>query len=716
MKKDLARLFSPRAVAIIGASQDLASASGQPAAHLKSHGYRGAIYPINPKYPEIAGYKAYPAVGELPEIPDLALILVNAARVPAVLRECGEKGIPFVIIFSSGFAETGAEGRQLQREVSALAEQYGIGVVGPNVQGMMNIPDNVYAGFGQPFMTGPFRSGPISMISQSGGFGYSMAGRAEEAGLGFCKIMSIGNEAGLSSIDFMQYFVDDPGTRIIVSYIEGLRDAHRLAEVGAAALRRRKPMLIWKVGKTEFGQKAAAAHTSNLGGNSTLYEAAFKQHGMIPLDDVQDLIDYSKAFLYGRLPAGNRVAVVSSSGGAGVVLADQCAQSGLELPSLSAASIRKLQQLLPSFSSMGNPIDATPALYAGPSGHERVRQVLQIVLDDPGIDSLILSLGALQGALATRVAEQIVELNRGTAKPVFVAWSARERLITDVYRLLEDARIPVYQTPVRCGRSLGVVARFTAACSRAETARGASVLTLERPAVRSALRTKHRHDAYVSEHAAKCLLQDYGISATREELACDQPSARLIAQRIGYPVALKVQSPDVPHKTEAGAVRLGITSDEELDLAYRDILENVRRHNPLARIEGVLVQEMVQDAVEVILGIVNNPQFGPAIMFGLGGIFVEILKDVAFRFAPVSHAVALEMIREIKAYPILEGARGRARADVEALATTITRLSALAIDLKDEVAALDINPLFVFPLAGGVKAGDALITLCNRSP
>lgn len=704
--KDLERLFSPKAIAVVGASPSPTSISGQPVAHLKSHGYRGSIYPVNPKHQEIGGYRTYPAVGELPEKPDLALILVNAARVPAVLRECGEKGIPFAIIFSSGFTETGDEGTRLQQQVSAIAAQYGIGVVGPNCQGMMNIPENVFAGFGNPFKREPFRPGPISMVSQSGGFGYSMVGLAEEAGLGFRRIVSIGNEAGLSSIDFMHHFVEDAGTRLVVGYIEGLRDAHRLLEVGSAALQRKKPILIWKVGRTEIGQKAAAAHTGNLGGENALYEAAFKQKGMIQIGDLQDLVDYGKAFLYGKHPRSNRVAVVSVSGGAGVVLADQCAQSGLELPSLSTASVKKLRELLPSFSSLLNPVDVTASVFSGPTGNAICRQVLQVLLDDPNVDGLIVSFTSLHGALAAKDAEEIVALDRATDKPIFVSWSASSRLAADAYRLLGDANIPFYQTPVRCGRSLGALCRFAEACRREEAEHNAPVLVLERPAVRSALRTKHGH---VSEHEAKRMLREYGIDCTREELAEGRRNARLIAARIGYPVVLKVQSPDIPHKTEAGAVRLGITSDEELERAYDDILENVRRHDPGARVEGVLVQEMVKDAVEVILGIVNNPQFGPAIMFGLGGIFTEALKDVSFRFAPVGPEAALEMIREIKGYRILEGVRGRERVDVDALAATITTLSAIAIDLKDEVAALDVNPLFVFPRSGGTKAGDALI-------
>jgi len=706
---NLARLFNPAAIAIIGASQDLTTISGQPVAHLKNHGYRGRVFPVNPKYQEIGGYKAYPTLASLPQKPDLALILVNAARVATVVRECGKFGIPFAIIFSSGFSETGAEGARLQQEVTVVAREYGIGIVGPNCQGMMSIGDDVYAGFGSPFKMEPLRHGPVSMVSQSGGFGYSMASLSEEAGLGFNKIMSIGNEAGLTSIDFIEHFVEDRGTRVIVSYIEGLSDAHRLPRIARAALRAKKPILAWKMGKTELGQKAAASHTGNLGGDNALFEALFRQTGIIEIADLQDLIDYGKAFLYGKHPCGNRVAVVSASGGAGVVLADQCVMSGLELPPLAEETKTRLRELLPSFGSLLNPVDATPSLFNNATGNTSLRHVFETLLADSNVDSLIISNSSVHGALATRIAEEIIALDRTTDKPVFVSWSARERLAGDAYRLLDAAGIPHYQTPARCGRALAALSRFAAACRRGQPNDG-GVPVVEHGNVHERLAA---WTGYVSEHEAKGILREYGIASTREELATNKREALAIAERIGYPLALKVQSPDIPHKTEAAAVRLGVQSAADLKAAYDEIMKNVAAYSPGARIEGVLVQEMVRDAIEVILGVINRPQFGPAIMFGLGGIYTEVLRDVCFRFAPITSDIALDMLREIRGYPILAGARGRAGADLDALADVIVKLSTLATDMKDVVAEVDINPLFVLR-SGGVKAGDALIKLVRH--
>jgi acyl-CoA synthetase (NDP forming) len=581
MSHDLDRLFNPASVAIIGASQDLTTPGGQPVANLKNHGYRGPIYPVNPKYPEIGGYTAYPSVAALPERPDLALIIVSAARVPAALRECGEKGIPYAIIFSSGFSEVGDEGAKLQDELVAIARQYRIGIIGPNCQGVMNIPGAVFSGFGSPFRVASYRHGPVSMVTQSGGFGYSMVGLADEAGLGFCKIVSIGNEAGLSSVDLMQYFVDDPESKVVVGYIEGLRDASRLIDVGRSALRQDKPVLIWKVGRTETGQKAAAAHTGNLGGGNVLYETVFRQVGMIEIEDLQDLIDCCRAFLRGKRPAGNRVAVVSASGGAGVVLADRCAQSGLVLPSFDERTVKRMREVLPSYSSVANPVDPTASVFSGASGNAKLRHVLQALIDDANVDSIVVSNSSLHGAVGVKTAQEIIDLDRATDKPIFVSWSAREALAAEAFRMLEAADIPFYRTPVRCGKALGALTRFTQVRRKHIEANGAALSNAtERPAIRAVLAQKQ---GFLSEYEAKGILREYGINGTREVLARDKAEAQAAAKNMGFPVALKVQSPDLPHKTEAGALRLGIASEQELDAAYDAVIGGAKAFAPAAR-------------------------------------------------------------------------------------------------------------------------------------
>jgi acetate---CoA ligase (ADP-forming) len=703
MRADLERFFNPQAIAVIGASQDLNTISGQPLKFLRSHGYKGRLYPVNPRYAEVAGVKCYASLADVPETPELALILVNASRVADILRQCGAKGVPYAIIFSSGFSEVGGGGVDMQQELAAIAREFDIGVAGPNCQGMINVADSVFAGFGSVFNS-DYEPGVVSMVSQSGGFGFSVMNlSSKDGGLAFRQMVTTGNEIGISTLDFIDYFIRDPQTEIIAGYIEGLKDARRLLEVGARALAAGKPILMWKVGNTEQGQQAAVSHTANLGGAMVLYQAAFRQAGIIQVEDIQDVIDYGRAFRCGRLPRGNRLAIITISGGAGILMTDECIGRGMQLARLAPETVARLREFVPSFGSLLNPVDVTAAIFNDTS---LIKRTLQTIIDDPGVDCVAMINASLQGELAAKIATEIVAVARRNDKPVLLAWSARDVVAAEAYAILDAARVPHYKSPVRCGRAIAALAWYAETKRRNGAQRAETALKLERPAVRQALAAR---SADVAEYAAKRVLAEYGIGVTREELATSSEEAVAIARRIGYPVALKAQSPDISHKTEARAVRLGIASETELGAAYDEVLRNARAHERDARIEGVLVQEMVTGGIETILGVSNDPLFGPAIMFGLGGIFAEVLKDVAFRLAPVTSYAAREMIAEIKGYPVLAGARGKAPADVDALADAIVRLSALATDLEAELAELDINPLFVLEEGKGVKAADALI-------
>jgi len=703
MRTDLERFFNPGSIAIIGASQDFMTISGQPLKHLQSHHYQGRLYPVNPRYQEVAGVKCYPALAGLPETPDLVLILVNAARVADMLQQCGEKGVPYVIIFSSGFSEMGGEGVKLQRQLAEIARRYEIGVIGPNCQGMMNVADGVFAGFGSVVFT-DYEPGRVSMVSQSGGFGFSVMNlSSKDGGLPFRQMVTTGNEIGISTLDFINYYIQDPNTEIIVCYLEGAKDAWRLPEIGQKALAAGKPILMWKVGNTEQGQKAAASHTANLGGAMALYKAAFRQNGIIQVEDIQDVVDYGRAFRNGRLPKGNRLAIITISGGAGILMTDECIGRGMRLADLAPETVAKLREFVPSFGSINNPVDVTAAIF---NDLTLINRTLQTIVDDPGVDCIAMINASLQGEIANKIAAEIVAVSGKTAKPIYIAWSARDVMAPQAYSALEAARIPHYKSPVRCGRAMAAVSWYAEAKRRRDRQSGEKALTLSSAGARKALDGR---TADVSEYQAKRILSEYGIAVTQEELATTREQALAVAKRIGYPVAIKVQSPDISHKTEARAVRLNIGSDRELALAFEEVLSNARAYRKDASIEGVLIQEMVTDGLEAILGVTNDPLFGPAVMFGLGGIFAEVLKDVSFRLAPVTPSVAREMIEEIAGYPVLAGARGRPRADVDALVDAIVRLSALAVDLKDRVAELDINPLFVFAEGRGVKAADALI-------
>jgi acyl-CoA synthetase (NDP forming) len=526
---------------------------------------------------------------------------------------------------------------------------------------------------------------------------------SKDGGVHFRQMVTTGNEIGLSTLDFIDYFIDDPQTEIITAYIEGLKDARRLIEVGRRALAQKKPVLAWKVGNSAQGQRAAASHTANLGGATALYRAAFRQAGIIQVEDIQDVVDYSRAFRCGKLPAGNRVAIVTISGGAGILMTDECIARGMELPELAPATAEKLRAIVPSFGSIANPVDVTAAIF---DDLTMIRRTLQAIVDDPNFDSVAVINASLQGELADRVAAEITGIARATDKPIFLAWSARDELARDAYAKLDALNIPHYKSPVRCGRALAALSAYSQSLRREAARLQETVPMLSVASARSLL--EGRTDD-LSEHAAKQVLAAYGIGVTRETLATSAADAVAAARSIGYPVALKVQSPDIPHKTEARAVMLGLDTDAAVAAAFDEIMRNARAYTTDGLIEGVLVQEMVGDGIEAILGVTNDPLFGPAVMFGLGGIFAEVLKDVSFRMAPVTRSVALEMIAEIKGAAVLAGARGAVRADVGALADAIVRVSAMAVDLEHHMAELDINPLFVLPEGHGVKAADALI-------
>lgn len=702
----LDRLANPRSIAIIGASNDARSISGQPMRFLMQHGYRGTLYPVNPKYAEIDGIPCHASVATLPAAPDLALILVAARRVPQMLRECGERGVPYAIVYSSGFAEAGEAGAALQRECADIARRYGMRVIGPNCQGLVSPGGHVYAGFGAPFGV-PYRSGNLSLISQSGGFGCALLLMADELGIGLRHFITTGNEADVSLLELVDACIDDPQTGLIAAYIEGLKDARHLVDVARRALDAGKPILAWKVGNTADGAKAAASHTASLGGASALYRTAFRQTGVIEVSDIADLGDYAKAFDMQRLPRGERVAVVTLSGGAGILATDVCAQNGMSTPPLANDTLERLRPLVPAFASLGNPVDLTAGILADP---RIFADTLQLIADDPNIDSIAIMAAAASGDVAHAMAEAIARVYGVTDKPVMVAWNARREMASAAYGVLEAAGVPLFPTPVRCARALAALSAY----AQAKRAYALARMKPERlphwePQARAhahALLAQCRGD--LTEHAAQSLLRAYGIDAPKSALARARGEALDAARSIGFPLVVKVQSPDIPHKTEAGAVRVGIRDETMLVEAYDAILANARHHVPGAHIEGVLLQEEIRDAVEIIVGIDNDASFGPAVMCGLGGIYAEVLGDVAFRLAPVTHDEAHAMIRELRAHAMLSGARGKPAVDIDALADTIVALSDMALDLQASLKELDINPLFVLPKGKGARAGDAL--------
>ncbi|UCF04040.1 MAG: acetate--CoA ligase family protein [bacterium] len=705
---DLRYFFNPQSIAIIGASANFDSISGKPLRYLKEHGYKGKVYPVNPKYEELGGFKCYKSVLEIPDEVDLVLVAVNYKLVLPMLEQCVEKGVKFATIFSSGFAESGEEGKILQEKIAQLAEETGIGVVGPNCQGSINVKECVIGGFSSSVQVKPLRFGPIGYVTQSGALGYAIFNLAQESGVGFSCVASTGNEVYLHTLDFMEYLLEDADTSMVISYLEGIKDGRQFARVAERALELNKPIVTLKAGRTEVGQKAASSHTASLTGSDAVADAFFRQKGIIRVNDIENMIDIAALMQrIPNLPKGKKLGIITTSGGGGIVAADEAVDMNLDIPELDPKTKEIIMAVIPDYGSALNPVDVTAHVL---NTAEDFMTVLEAMEVNPDIDALVIVVTMITGEPGKNMAEDIVKMSKKTKKPLTVAWTAGDQVMGDNQRVLVEGGVQMYRSPVRAVRAMGSLMNYSVfrdGYMARDRAAGADAVDGKVRA--SALEVLAKAEQSLTESQGKELFGLYGIPCTKEEVATSEEHAVEIAGKIGYPLVLKIDSPDILHKTEAGGLKLGIKNRKELVAAYNEVLENAAAYDPKARINGVLVQEMVSGGTEVIVGVKNDPQFGPTIMFGLGGIFVEILKDVSLRVTPVTREDAMAMIQEIKGFKVLAGARGKAKADVEAIADVLVKVSRMALDLEEHVAELDINPLLALPEGKGVRVADALV-------
>lgn len=696
---NLDRLLSPRAIAVVGASANPARIGGQPLHALRHFGYTGRVFAVNPKYAEIGGEPCYSSVAEIPEYVDVAIVAIGAPWVPDAIRACGERGVSHAIVLSAGFGEVGEAGVAPERALRAAIEETGVRVVGPNCQGILGFHERVYAGFGALFQNASLAAGRLAMVTQSGGFGYAVAALAEQAGLGFSHVISTGNEIDLTSLDFLEHLLERDDVDALAFYLEGVVDGTRLRCIGVRALELGKPIFVWKVGNSPAGRDAARSHTGSMTGEYAVYRAAFREGGFVEVRDVDNLVDLARAFAARRLPQGSNVGVVSISGGAGVLLADRCDEAGLRLPSLGDATLRELRSAAPSFSSLRNPFDVTAQVFNDVELFERITTT---VVADSSIDQAIIYNASVQGAVATSVAAALTRIFRATDKPVTVGWSPRDGQADDALAALDAEGIPRYPTPGRAAAAAAALHAYSEQVRRRERTR---------PPTRIVARRKLAFDAEgatLSERRSKECLAAYGVPVVGEVAITVNELDTLETLEIPFPAVVKVDSPDIAHKTEAGAVRIGLRNREELVRAAHEVLAAARRYAPSARIDGVLVQE-VASGIEAIVGGIDDPTFGPVVAFGLGGVFTEVLGDIAYRFAPFGVEGGLELIDEIAASPVLRGLRGTPPVNLDALADVLSRVSLLLADHAGQITELDINPLFC--RADGVVAADALIVL-----
>jgi acyl-CoA synthetase (NDP forming) len=700
---DFSRLFNPRNVAVIGASSNLSRIGGQPLKLLTEYGYKGQVYPVNPKYDEIKGLKCYHDVASVPKPCDVALIALSAHHVGAAVEECGAAGIPFAIVFSSGFSEVGDAGKALQQQLSATARASGVRVIGPNCLGVLNVKEHVRNGFGGVLRQTDFIPGPFAMVTQSGGFGFGLLSTAAYYGVGFNYASTTGNEADISTLDLVEYFLESDDVEGVFLFMEGVGDGRRLMALGERALQLAKPILVWKVGNSDVGRQAAASHSARMVAGYELYQAAFRRGGFIEINDAEELIDTLKLLrIYGRqLPSSRRTAIVTPSGGAGVLLADLCSKYGLDLPQFSATTTAELRTFMAAFASVANPVDITAA--GNNDNNASFNRVVSTVLADPNIDQVIVRTPSASG---TEVAKGMAEISRASAKPILLDWPISPGENTELLRLYEDNGIPCIVTPGRTVRALAALNSFA---EKLRHFRKRSMAITSRVISKQSLALPLRAGT-LGEHHSKQLLRAYGIPVVADTLLAAEDVAGLTSAPLPFPMAVKIDSPDIPHKTEAGVVRLNIRDLAELKMATSEILAAAKRHDQSARIEGISLQEMAT-GLEVIVGAVNDPHFGPVIVFGLGGIYTELLKDITHGFAPFDIGYARQMIESIRGIALLHGFRGQPALDVDALADTLSRLSLLAADHADRIAEIDINPIFVRPAGRGVVAADALFLL-----
>jgi len=699
-RTDLSRFLNPRGIAVVGVSAEPTRIGGQALKLLTDFGYQGKIYPVNPRYPEVHGLKCYPDLLAVPQPCDVALIALSAAQAAGAVEQCGKAGIPFALVLAGGYSEVGPEGKVLQEQLVATARTAGVRMVGPNCLGILNLKDSARIGFGGTAQLRTLKPGPMAMVTQSGGFGFGVVAVASYFGVGCNYAISSGNEADLGLLDWVADLIERPDVEIVVAFMEGVNDGRRLVEIGNRALELGKPVLAWKVGNTSIGARAATSHSARLTAGYALYRAAFRHGGLVEIRDVDDLVDIAKAFAIGKLPAGNRTGVLTLSGGAGVLIADRCVESGLALPEFAPETTARLKETLVSFASSANPVDATANGYN--DNFASYGNAVRIVLADPNVDQVLAR--PPRGKSARPWSENLVKALEGVDKPVILQWPTAPDDNGDVVTYLEQNRVPCI---LGAGRAVHALATLSDFARKRREFLGRGRQPLKRVIGAQALDLPPGA-ATLGEHRSKQLLARYGIPVTKEALLSPGEIEALKSPPLPFPLAVKIESPDLPHKTEAGAVRLGVSDLAGLKQAARDVLSSAKRHKPDARIEGVLVQGMAA-GTEVIAGVVNEATFGPAIAFGLGGVFTELLKDVTHRLAPFDTDEARAMIGELKGAALLGGYRGRPALDVAALADALARLSLLAADHADRIAEIDVNPLFV--RERGVIAADALIVL-----
>ncbi|MES0339728.1 MAG: acetate--CoA ligase family protein [Anaerolineales bacterium] len=698
--------FSPQSIAVIGASTNTSKLGYAVLDNLVNGDFLRdgrKVYPINPKADEILGLPAFPVVSDIPDPIDLAVIVIPYPLVPEAMRTCGEKGIPAVIVISAGFREAGMDGLEREQELIEITTEYNIRLIGPNCLGVINtvIPMNASFSAGLP------PKGPMDFMSQSGALGTAILDWAQAGRLGLNKFVSLGNKADVSEIDLLRAWAKDPTSNVILSYMEGLPDGQEFISV-AREVSKIKPIVALKSGVTQAGSRAVSSHTGSLAGSEQAYEAAFRQSGVLRAHSLQDLFDMARAFGYLSPLQGDRIAIVTNAGGPGILATDALERAGLKLARFKPECIKALEQFLPDAASAANPIDVL-----GDARADRYRFALEQVIKSPSVDGILVILTPQAMTEIIETADVITEISEKVDIPILASFMGEARVKAGI-EIMAKHNVPNFAFPERAAMVLQAMSQYRE--YRARPLPSFESFDVDQKAVRETIdRVLDEGRLSIGDAEAKSILTAYGLQAPPSEIAETAEKAVEIAADMGYPVVLKIASPDILHKTDVGGVKVGLQNATDVRDAFDLITYRSQRYLPEAHLWGCQVQKMVPSGLEILIGMNRDPQFGPLVTFGLGGIYVEALKDASFRIAPFSRDEAAQMLTEIRAKALLDGVRGEPPVDKETLIEALLRISQLVLDFP-EIAELDINPFIVYEEGrGGVALDMRLILLNNES-
>jgi len=704
VKNNMEYLLRPRSVVIVGASQKKGAIGNNTVLNFSELNYKGKVYCVNPRYKEIEGFPCFPKVSDISDDIDVAIIAVPGSFVENAIKDCAKKKVPNVVIFSAGFAELGEEGRQKQEEIKKICLKNNIRVIGPNTMGIYNIQDKISLSFSTPSSL-KWIPGTVGLISQSGATGATILNKSEEEAIGFSVMVTTGNQLNTTTLDVAEVLLEEESVEMIAIYLEAVPNGEILKNIGVRALEQQKPVVVYKSGRSEAGKKAALSHTASLSGSNLSFDLVANKYGLLAVDNIEEIIDALKAFSGKKYPNGKRVATVVISGATGIMLADNLAEYNQEMIPLLDSTKNRLREVVADYLPVDNPVDIASTLMMNPVIY---KHCIQMLVEAEEVDSVIthLPLGKTLGGF--NFANDIIEVSKTTNKPIIVLTTGTEEEIGPVRRYLNEHHVPAFNSVGSATKALDYLFKYKKFLLDNERVNPESVTENEQKIILPVASS-------ITEPEVKKLLKNSNIPVPNGTVGKNPEELIEKARSLRYPLVAKIVSSEITHKSDVGGVVLPIENPDQLIQAYHSITKSVLQHEPNAKIDGVLIEELIEGPfLETIVGVKDDPIFGPIIMCGLGGVYVEVLKDVSQRLLPITEKDALDMLQELKSYKLLNGYRNGTKYDVHALAKVLVDISNLALSLSGNWSEIEINPLIVREEGKGVAALDGLITLVEN--